>query len=171
MFWSKDFSQKKCRVKNFFWSNKNVCAKKMLGKEENFWVKNFGSKKNQGQKNTLSPKELWIQKILGSNEIWVQKEMLVQKHLRSKMFGVKKIFGSKKIFSQKKFRSKKIWSKKFLKPKKMASRGGPNFGIQFIHQYEDYIPNPGLLPCPKPLKKFSTFVQVRNQHKVNLILI
>ena len=58
MFWSKDFSQKKCRVKIFFWSNKNVCAKKMLGKEENFWVKNFGSKKKLGSKKYVESKRI-----------------------------------------------------------------------------------------------------------------
>ena len=68
--------------------------------------KNFRLKRNLGPKRNAGSKTFEVKNVWGE-----------------------KFFGSKKIFSQKKFWSKRIWSKKILKPKKLASRGGPNFGI------------------------------------------
>ena len=70
------------------------------------------------------------QKKFLSKFFWVQ-----QKFQRQKNFGAKKIVGSKKT----------LGLKKFLGQKKLASRwgGGANYRIQFIDQYEAYIPNLG----------------------------
>ena len=128
--------QKKCRVKKNFWSNKNFWAKKMLGKEEDFWVEKF-----------------WVQKKSRVQKIrWVQKNFGLKKNVGSKTIKVKNVWLEKKS-QKKKFRCKINWVQKNFENRKISLEGESKFW-DIVYSPIWRLHNKSRLPAmPKTLQK------------------